>query len=284
VPGRQPEAAAAAAAASRTGPVPRFLAEVTGRPDVAHRLVDLILASDFDSANALGAEVRRRWSERRRLRSAATRLVGRVARHTSGLTLGTRGPSRVVAILGPDGAGKTTLAEGLCRDLPTGGRYVYMGLWKESRREALLARIPGARLGLLLGRAGRASLRVRYHRARGRMVVVDRFSYDIFASADPSLGGRLLASFVLRAAPSPDELVLLDAPGEVMYARKGEHSVEVLETRRQAYLGLGTRFPQMIVLDATQSADAVRRMALDALWNHRPARHRAEATHPAADG
>jgi thymidylate kinase len=52
-----------------------------------------------------------------------------------------------------------------------------------------------------------------------------------------------------------------------MYARKQEHSVEVLETRRQAYLSLRSRFPTMVVLDATQSADTVRRAALDALWN-----------------
>jgi thymidylate kinase len=171
----------------------------------------------------------------------------------------------------------------MCRDLPTGGRYVYMGLWRESSWDPVLARVPGARLGLLLTRAARASLLVRYHRARGRVVVVDRFSYDIFASADASLGGRVLAAFVLRAAPTPDELVLLDAPGEVMFARKREHSVEVLETRRQAYLGLGARFPQMVVLDATGSADAVRRTALAALWNGPADPSVAAATRPTAD-
>jgi thymidylate kinase len=70
----------------------------------------------------------------------------------------------------------------------------------------------------------------------------------------------------MRLNPHPDLVVLLDAPGAVMFARKGEHSAEVLEGRRQGYLALAARFPHSVVLDASRPADQVRTAALTAIW------------------
>lgn len=65
---------------------------------------------------------------------------------------------------------------------------------------------------------------------------------------------------------------MLDAPGELMFARKGEHTVEALERRRQGYLALRDRFPQLVVVDATQPAQVVRRQVTEVIWERRLAR------------
>jgi thymidylate kinase len=69
-----------------------------------------------------------------------------------------------------------------------------------------------------------------------------------------------------HACPAPDLVLVLDAPGEVLYARKGEHSADFLEQQRQQYIALRARLPEMIVVDATRDAERVRRDALAAIW------------------
>jgi hypothetical protein len=56
-----------------------------------------------------------------------------------------------------------------------------------------------------------------------------------------------------RVYPRPSELVLLDAPAEVLHARKPEGTLEALRARRQEYLDLFEVLPRgirMTVLDA----------------------------------
>lgn len=71
---------------------------------------------------------------------------------------------------------------------------------------------------------------------------------------------------LVAIAPKPDLVVFLDAPGEVLYARKGEHSPSILEQQRQHYLGLQQHLPQMVVVDATNNADQVRRTVTSLIW------------------
>jgi hypothetical protein len=58
----------------------------------------------------------------------------------------------------------------------------------------------------------------------------------------------------------------LDAPGDVLFARKGEHNGTVLEEQRQSYLSMQERLPQMIVIDAVRDAEQVRREAISWIW------------------
>ena len=62
-------------------------------------------------------------------------------------------------------------------------------------------------------------------------------------------------------------MILLDAPGTVLYQRKGKRTAQWLEHRRHAYLGLKERIPQMIVVDAAREADDVRREVTSLIWN-----------------
>ena len=67
---------------------------------------------------------------------------------------------------------------------------------------------------------------------------------------------------------APADLILLpDAPVELMHARKGEHGLGELQLRRDAYLDMLGRFPQMVVVDVAQAPDAVRRRATVLLWD-----------------
>ncbi len=51
-----------------------------------------------------------------------------------------------------------------------------------------------------------------------------------------------------------------------MFARKGEHTPELLEERRQRYLDLRERYGNVVVVDATQDAETVRRDVERLVW------------------
>ena len=59
---------------------------------------------------------------------------------------------------------------------------------------------------------------------------------------------------------------MLDVPGSVMYARKGERSPELLENQRRRFLALSKRLPHATVLDAAGAEDVVRAEAVARIW------------------
>jgi len=275
---RRELAVAAAEIVTEFDMVPSTVRVLTKHRTTTRHLLEAVRKHDLELAGGIADDLRRHWDPRRLLAINATRIVRRFRRKLSGLTIGRMGPGRVVAILGPDGAGKTTLAQGLVESLPMPSRSVYMGLWRTGRWDNVIRLVPGARLSRSLLRALAASLALSYHKLRGRLVVVDRFLYDAFTGEDNSAGGRILALVASRMAPRLDLALVLDAPGITMFARKGEDSPALLERRRQAYLNLGNLVPNLVVLDATELADAVRRRASAEIWTRclirRQGRHR----------
>lgn len=180
-----------------------------------------------------------------------------------------------VAVLGPDGAGKSTVADGIHDASMFPVRRVYMGLYQKKRRRAA-GGLPGLGFVRLLLTQWRRYLTARYHQGAGRLVIFDRYAYDaLLPSPRPlNLPRRIRRWLLARTCPPPDLVVLLDAPAETLFARKGEHGVEALEQQRQSYLALQQRVPQMVVVDATNGIDTTRRRVSSLIWQayHRRSR------------
>jgi hypothetical protein len=192
----------------------------------------------------------------------------------------------VVLVAGPDGAGKTTLAERLPEALH--------GFFRRSTRIHF-------RPGVLPSRGGRAPvtephaaaprgplasfLYFAYHftdwflggwftvdlrRRRSDLVVVERGWWDLAVD---------LRRYRLRVPPpliralgwllvKPDIALLLDAPATVMHARKPELPLDELERQRRAWLELRIPRAERVVLDAARPLEEVVAEAREVVLAH----------------
>lgn len=210
-----------------------------------------------------------------------------------------------VALIGPDGAGKSTIARQLALAPPLPLKYVYMGVNLESSNLVLpttrllleVKRARGQRPDMAAGphdfsrsatrpvgikkrlAAGlKATLRFMNLTAeewfrqvivwnyifRGYSVIFDRhFYFDYYAhdvaneTPNRPLHSRIHGFMLQNLYPKPDFVIFLDAPAEVLFARKPEGRLESLERRRQEYIQLRNVVKACAVVDVSQSMDQV---------------------------
>jgi thymidylate kinase len=263
-PGRWAQLHRCVAGAGARGPVAEFLATLLpgGLADLEN-VFAAIRARDWEHVRRIQRQLQGRWRRARRADIVRAHAGNWLLRRISIA----RSPGSSLALLGLDGAGKSTVAAKLRAEVPWPTVSLYMGVWKESSLDRLVRHIVGAQLALRLGRLARTNLVMRYQRALGRVVLLDRHVVDATLPApDLDWKGRVSAVLVLRTAAAPDRLVFLDAPAEVVFARKGELTIEELRQRRNHYLEMSERYPQWVTIDAGRPLTDVLADVSEILW------------------
>jgi thymidylate kinase len=211
-----------------------------------------------------------------------------------------------VALIGPDGAGKTTISRRLEQALPLPVKCVYMGINLASsnvllptswliveirrafgrtehrgvptlnqcleqgtlspgnavKRGAAWLRSYLRLANLLAEECFRHSL-VWYYQRRGKIVLLDRWFFaDYYTTNDTDharqpLSRRIHSYMLERIYPTPDLVIYLEAPAEMLFARKGEGTLETLERQRQNYQQLRGVVKHFAVVDASQPEHVV---------------------------
>jgi len=219
-----------------------------------------------------------------------------------------------VALIGPDGAGKSTIGRYLEQSLPLQARYLYMGVSYEASNFMLpttrllrdYARSRGERIGMsgpptlssskpkprgmvkrtltsvksavrtlnLMAEEWFRQLVAWSYLRRGYVVLFDRHFYSDYHAHDivskeagrPFLR-RIHGLMLKRLYPKPDLVLFLDAPPEILLARKGEGTLELLASRRQEYMAFQDKIEHFVTIDATQTADEVTQEASEIICN-----------------
>lgn len=222
---------------------------------------------------------------------------------------------RTVALIGPDGAGKSTISQRLKNETALPIKYIYMGINPDASNYML----PTTRFIYRTKRAlsaqnyqggppdpaaarKRSKSRVKnmlrdlksillmtnlmadewyrqavawYYARRKHIIVFDRhffidyYNYDIRPGDEKRPWIRRVHGFMLeRLYPRPELVICLDAPADVLFARKREGTVELLEARRQEYLGMRHLFAQFVTIDATQPIDDVYASVMNTLQDY----------------
>lgn len=178
-----------------------------------------------------------------------------------------------IVILGPDGAGKSSVIQGLKRNLSQGGHAVKVRHLKPQGISPQRGE-PGAIVTDPHGKPPRSALTSLvkilvwlieewwahlFQDKNGRLLICDRYYHDLLV--DPMryrYGGPLwMAWLVGWLMPQPRLWVLLDAPVEVLQARKQEVTRQESARQRQAYLAFVRQQPRHAIVDASQPLDKV---------------------------
>ncbi len=244
---------------------------------------------DWDLLLGRRGRVMRQLFWREPVRSLARLVGGLLMRRLRPLLFAWRRRGLSVALLAPDGVGKTTLARQLAGEEILRARMIYMGLNIDARTAGLpttrwLAQkvqslngnrrslrgvaFRGLNLANSLAERWYLAATAQVHRLRGGFVIFDRYAYDsLLRAPDRRLWKRFRHLLFDVANAKPDLIILLDAPPEIAQQRKREHDLEWHIKQREGYLRLRELLPGMVVVDAGREQAEVRREVTARIWN-----------------
>jgi thymidylate kinase len=255
-------------AADSKSPLLRAVLHACPRFD-ASQLLAAVQRGDWETATTAGIRLSRMWWRRRALSAAGaglTNLLGRLGERFS-ISRGGRWP--IVAFLGIDGAGKSTLVAALREDFPVPVRTIYGGLWRSSGSRGFRATVTTiARPVLRPAVIWLQYMVARYHQALGRLVLLDRYAYDAYLPPSGALRRlkRAYLSFLVHIAPPLDLVILLDVPGIVAAQRKPEDAAALLESQRRSLLLIRGRVRGLEIVDGARDFATVKREAAEHIW------------------
>lgn len=209
-----------------------------------------------------------------------------------------------IALIGPDGSGKSTVTQRLINECPLPSKSIYMGTNPDACNYMLPTTWTLVKVKQLLGKKNdqggpfdpdtakprstnaiknvlrdtksalltanligeewfRQAVAWSFKR-RKYVVIFDRHFYSDYYSYDIAEGGKGQKWFrrahgwmLEHLYPKPDLVIFLDAPAEVLFERKQEGTVALLEERRASYLEMQSHFKRFEVVDASQPEEQV---------------------------
>jgi thymidylate kinase len=271
VPPRHAERLAVLAESARSdGPLATFLASYAPASWTAERMRGAASALAWPGLLEIGRSISATWSRSHRF-AFWSRVIGQGVRgRTRALDVAIRGRGIRMVLLGPDGAGKSSVAAAIAESFYLPTRTLYAGLAPATDRASYP--LPGIRMARLLFRLRWRSAVARWHQLRGRLVIFDRYSYDALTQPPSNPALRLRRWLLARAAARPDVTVLLDAPAALMHERKSEFTPDQLEAQRERFLRLRDEVPELVIVDAAGGLEDVRRQVVALAWERYGAR------------
>lgn len=163
-------------------------------------------------------------------------------------------PGHRIALLGPDGAGKSTTIEALIEaDVVDASAYLGVAPAEHRRKRA----VPGIALVLTMRRLVVAWLSSSVRRRRGESIALDRHPLEAVIGPPTSKTTTRVRRWMLaHLLPRPEVVVVLMAPPEVLHERKPEHGIDEVVAKRDRYLELA-RSRGYRVVDTTEPPAAV---------------------------
>jgi thymidylate kinase len=202
-------------------------------------------------------------------------IPGHVIHHLLRLLIPTGG---WIAIIGPDGAGKSAVIDAICEQF----RFAFHRVNRFHLRPKSLRRESGAQrvvtdphgkpprgiflsvlkvLFLMADYWLGYALRIAPAMRRSQLIVFDRYVYDLLVdSKRVRYGGPVwLLRLAARLVPHPNMVILLDAPPEVLWARKREVPFDEVVRQRGEYCKQARMLSFAKVVNAAQPfADVIR--------------------------